>query len=90
MRKMVEAVLQQQREEADGLLLVLAAEEWKLTDAFTDNEDEEAYYRELIMQAQKDYEAALSAEEAARLADANKNNAASIPVSSTSFIRSTR
>ena len=71
-----EAELEVQREEADALLQQLADEEWSLSEAFVAKEDEEAYYRELIMQAQKDYEAALSREEAARLAEANKNNAA--------------
>jgi len=72
----MEATLQSQRAEADVLLRQLAVEAENLSAEFLANEDEEAALRALIMEAQKDYEAALSAEEAARLAAQNKNNSA--------------
>lgn len=71
-----EKTLLQQREEADKLLLALAAEYDDLSDEYLANEAEEERLRQEIMDAQAEYEAALSAEEAARLAELNKNNAA--------------
>lgn len=72
----LEQTLQEQRAQADVLLRDLAVEAETLSAEFLANEDEEAALRAMIMSAQKDYEAALSAEEAARLAAQNKNNVA--------------
>jgi len=72
----MEETLKSQRAEADILLRDLAVEAETLSAEFLANEDEEAALRALIMSAQADYEAALSAEEAARLAAQNKNNVA--------------
>ena len=69
-----EEELKAQRAESDALLKQLAAEQDKLSDAFEKNEDEEAYFRAQIMEAQAAYEKQLSKEEAARLAEQNKNN----------------
>ena len=72
----LEQTLQEQRAAADVLLRDLAVEAETLSAEFLANEDEEAALRALIMSAQSDYEKALSAEEAARLAAQNKNNVA--------------
>jgi len=71
-----ELILQEQRAEADLLLLDLADAYNNLTDEFLANEAREEELRQEILEAQAAYNAALSAEEAARLAAANKNNAA--------------
>ena len=71
-----EATLQAQRAEADALLIDLAAAYDNLTDEYLANEAEEEALRKEIMEAQAAYEAALSAEEAARLAQQNQNNVA--------------
>jgi len=72
----MELTLQEQRAEADKLLLELADEYNNLSEEFLAFEEREAELRAEIMASQAAYEAALSAEEAARLAAANKNNAA--------------
>lgn len=72
----MEQTLQQQREEANKLLLQLADEYNNLSDEFLAIEEKEEELRAEILAAQAAYEAALSAEEAARLAAANANNAA--------------
>ncbi len=71
-----EATLQVQREEADALLLDLKKESDNLTEEYLANEEAEAEARAAVMALQAEYEKALSAEEAARLAALNKNNAA--------------
>ena len=71
-----EATLQTQRAEADALLIDLAAAYDNLTDEYLANEAEEEALRKEIMEAQAAYEAALSAEEAERLAQQNQNNVA--------------
>lgn len=71
-----QAQLAEQRQEADGLLLELAAEGEALSDEFLANAQQEAALRQEILDAQAAYEAALSAEEAARLAQQNQNNVA--------------
>ena len=73
---LMEQTLQVQRAEADELLLQLADEYNNLSEEFLAIEAREDELRAEIMAAQAEYEAALSAEEAARLAAANKNNAA--------------
>lgn len=72
----MEATLQTQREEADALLKELDEAYLNLTDEFLANEERENELRAQMMEAQAEYEAALSAEEAARLAAQNKNNVA--------------
>ena len=72
----MQETLEAQRAEADVLLLQLAAEEEQLSEEFAANDAAEAELREQIMAAQAEYEKALSAEEAARLAEQNKNNVA--------------
>ena len=71
-----QAQLAAQRQEADGLLLELAAEGEALSEEFLANAQQEAALRQEILDAQAAYEAALSAEEAARLAQQNQNNVA--------------
>jgi len=71
-----EAVLQVQRSEAEALLKQLKVESDNLTEEFLANEEAEAEARAAVMAAQAEYEKALSAEEAARLAAQNKNNVA--------------
>lgn len=71
-----EATLQAQRSEADAYLIELAAAYDNLTDEYLANEAEEEALRKEIMEAQAAYEAALSAEEAERLAQQNQNNVA--------------
>ena len=71
-----QAQLAEQRQEADGLLLELAAEGEALSDEFLADAQQEAALRQEILDAQAAYEAALSAEEAARLAQQNQNNVA--------------
>ena len=71
-----EATLQAQRSEADAYLNELAAAYDNLTDEYLANEAEEEALRKEIMEAQAAYEAALSAEEAERLAQQNQNNVA--------------
>ena len=72
----LEQELLTQRAEADTLMLELQEAYLNLSDEFLANEDEEAAVRKQIMEAQKAYEKALKEEEAKRLAEANKNNAA--------------
>ena len=71
-----EAQLELQRKEADALLIELKVQSDNLTEEYLANEEAEAEARAAVMEAQKAYEKALSAEEAARLAAQNKNNAA--------------
>lgn len=84
----LEQELLTQRAEADVLMLELEEAYNNLSEEFLANEDEEAALRQQIIEAQAAYEKALSAEEAARLAEANKNNAAGSTgtVSSSGFI----
>lgn len=72
----MEVTLQEQRAQADKLLLQLAEEYNNLSDEYLDYEAREEEMRQQILAAQEQYYAALSAEEAARLAEANKNNVA--------------
>ena len=72
----MEETLQQQRAEADVLLLELADAYNNLTDEYLAYEERESELQAEILAAQEAYNAALSAEEAARLAEANKNNVA--------------
>ena len=58
-----QAQLAAQRQEADGLLLELAAEGEALSEEFLANAQQEAALRQEILDAQAAYEAALSAEE---------------------------
>ena len=71
-----EAQLEQQRSEADALLMELKVQSDNLTEEFLANEEAEAAARAAVMEAQKEYEKKLSEEEAARLAEQNKHNAA--------------
>ena len=71
-----EAELQEQREEADLLLLELQDAYNNLTDEYLAFEEREEEVRKEIMAAQEAYYKALNAEEAARLAAMNKNNVA--------------
>jgi murein DD-endopeptidase MepM/ murein hydrolase activator NlpD len=71
-----ELVLQEQRSQADLLLLELKDAYDNLSEEYLDYEAREEELRQEILEAQAAYNAALSAEEAARLAAANKNNAA--------------
>lgn len=80
----LEQELLTQRTEADELMLELEEAYNELSEDFLANEDQEAALRQEIMAAQAAYEKALSAEEAARLAEANKNNAAGSPGSASS------
>lgn len=72
----LEQELLDQRGEADTLMLQLEEAYANLSDEFLANEAEEEALRKQVMDAQAAYEKALSAEEAARLAEANKNNVA--------------
>ncbi len=72
----MEVTLQEQRAQADVLLLQLAQEEEQLSGEFQANKEAEADVLALVLEAQAEYEKALSAEEAARLAEQNKNNVA--------------
>ena len=72
----LQASLEAQRAEADQLLLELAAAEESLSAEFQANQAQEDATRQEILEAQAAYEAALSAEEAARLAASNQNNLA--------------
>lgn len=72
----MEQTLQTQRAEADALLLELADAYDNLSDEFLANEERENELREEMIAAQTAYEAALSAEQAAYLAQQNKNNVA--------------
>ncbi len=72
----MEQNLQTQRAEADALLLELADAYDNLSDEFLANEERENELREEMIAAQTAYEAALSAEQAAYLAQQNKNNVA--------------
>lgn len=72
----LEASLLEQRSEADALLIELAEEYNSLSEVYLANEAEEDALRKQIMEAQASYEKALSAEEAARLKNQNKGNAA--------------
>ena len=71
-----EAELEIQRAEANVLLLQLKEESDNLTEEYLANEEAEAEARAAVMELQAKYDAALSAEEAARLAAQNKNNVA--------------
>lgn len=72
----MEATLQTQRAEADTLLKELDTAYLNLTDEFLANEERENELREEMIAAQVAYESALSAEQAAYLAQQNKNNVA--------------
>ena len=72
----LQTTLEAQRAEADQLLLELAAAEESLSAEFQANQAQEDATRQEILEAQAAYEAALSAEEAARLAASNQNNLA--------------
>ncbi len=72
----LEKTLQTQRSEADALLLELAAAYDSLNEDFLANEAREDELRQQILEIQAEYNKALSAEEAARLAAQNKNNVA--------------
>lgn len=72
----MEATLLEQRAEADSLLLQLAEAEKTMSADYLANLQAEEEQMALIMAAQAEYEKALSAEEAARLAQANANNVA--------------
>lgn len=74
--KVLELQLQQQRTEADLCLQELAAAREGLTAEYADLSEQEAALQKQVMEAQKAYNDALSAEEAARLAQMNQNNAA--------------
>lgn len=82
----LEEALREQREEADRLLLLLAEEEANLTEAYLAGLDAQQAVSEEIRAAQLEYEAALTAEEAARLAQANANNVAGSGASSTASV----
>ncbi len=71
-----EAQLELQRQEANVLLQELKIQSDNLTEEFLANEEAEAAARAAVMEAQKEYEKKLSEEEAARLAEQNKHNAA--------------
>lgn len=71
-----EETLQQQRAEADELLLQLADAYNQLSEEYLANEAREAELRAELIQVQLAYEAALSAEQKAALAAQNKNNVA--------------
>lgn len=85
----MEQTLQAQRSEADALLLELAAAYDSLSDDYLANEAREDELRQQIIATQLEYEKALSAEEAARLAEQNKNNVAGGGGGSTSSAGST-
>ena len=70
----LETELAQQRAEADALLLELAREADTLSDAYMENVERENALRQEIIDAQLAYDAARSAEEAERLAQANAGN----------------
>lgn len=72
----LEQTLRDQRAQADQLLLQLAEDEANLTEDYLAGLDAQAAVSEEIRAAQLEYEAALSAEAAARLAQANANNVA--------------
>ena len=71
-----EKTLQEQRTQADKLLLELAAAYDNLTEEYLANEAREAELQAELIQVQLAYEAALSAEQKAALAAQNKNNVA--------------
>ena len=71
-----EETLLAQREEANNLLLELKAESEKLTEEYLANEAAEAEARAIAMKKQLEYEAQLSAEQKAALANQNQNNIA--------------
>ena len=72
----MEQTLQEQRAQADALLLDLAEAYNNLSDEYLAYEQREDELRQEILDAQAAYYQALAAEEAARLAAANKNNVA--------------
>ncbi len=78
-----------QRAEADALLKELKVQSDNLSDEFLANEAMEEAARQAVMELQAKYEAALSAEEAARLAAQNKNNVAGSGGSSSNVTPST-
>ena len=72
----LETNLEAQRIASDQVLQALQADKEALSAQMLENEQEQEQLRQEIVRAQQEYEAALSAEEAARLAEANKNNLA--------------
>ena len=72
----LEQTLQEQREEADALLLQLADAYATLSDEYKANAEREAELQAELIQTQMAYEAALSAEQKAAMANQNKNNVA--------------
>lgn len=72
----MEKTLEQQRAQADELITALSAEAAKISEAYLAKEEEADALRQQILAAQKEYEKALSKEEADRLAEQNKHNAA--------------
>lgn len=72
----LEQTLQLQRAEADELLLQLAEAYNTLSDEYLANAEREAALQAELIQTQMAYEAALSAEQKAAMAQQNKNNVA--------------
>lgn len=72
----MEKTLEQQRQKADELIVALSEEAGALSEAYLAKEEEADALRQQILAAQKEYEKALSREEAERLAEQNKHNAA--------------
>lgn len=71
-----QAQLISQRQEADVLILELVEQSDALSEEYLKNAQQEDALRQEILKAQAEYEAALSAEEAARLEQQNQNNVA--------------
>ncbi len=74
--RQLEESMETQRTAADRMLHTLQADKDALSDELAQNEEAQDTLRAEIARAQQEYEAALSAEEAARLAEANKHNLA--------------
>lgn len=72
----LEQELEQERASADACLNALKVEMDTLSDAYADILEQEAAMQKELMDAQAAYDRALSEEEAARLAQMNKDNAA--------------
>lgn len=72
----LEETLQVQREEADALLLQLADAYNSLSEEYLANAEREAELQAELIKTQLAYEAALSAEQKAAMANQNKNNVA--------------
>jgi len=68
--------LETQKQEAEALITQLSNELAELDGTYEELESEEDAIRQRIIQAQKDYDAALSAEQRQQLSQANQNNAA--------------